>query len=63
VRLKPKVDMVLEAAFCWIAIMMGVFVVLNRVFEFADVRQSSAVVTFVLLTILASWIWTRPTPK
>lgn len=55
--------MVLEAAFCWIAIMMGVFVVLNRVFEFADVRQSSAVVTFVLLTILASWIWTRPTPK
>jgi hypothetical protein len=60
--MSPRLDLVFEATCCWLALLVGVFVVVNRVFDLVDVSVAPNIVTFLLLTLLAAWIWTRPSP-
>jgi len=59
-KMPRNLNLLLEAFCIGLAIICGVFVVVNRVFEVMDVSQAANVVTFTILIALASWIWTRP---
>lgn len=54
--------MLFESFCIGVAVLFGILMILNRTLEFMEFGMFGHIMTFTLLTLLAAWIWTRPTP-